>query len=513
MSLSQSKSSINAQGSELRQAVGATSWINFCYCPLLVLFCLSSLPLLAQMNTYQDAQGRSIRADILELNGDQVTLIREDGQRFTTPIALFSTADQTRIRTRFSASPISTVQTSTPSESAVTPAQINEALGINLFADTQLWDDTPERIAEALRLSRESKTAYEASYRSYPAATTRLLGARPHSIAFYAKEGTPEALSIVFINPGDLPLELQQAGINGSLDTRSLLNHLNTFIKRDTEAIQNALEPLLGRGQYFAMGQGTLREATQRWDWQGHSILLTSEKDGYVALSILPSEVADGRGRAEWTPSYEVKERMQNDLLKNDFGDVILQNLPMVNQGPKGYCVPATFERVMRYFGISADMYKLAQVGGTGIGGGTSVSQMVDAVETQVKRSGRKFERIKLGSSLSSITRYIDQGIPILWLMYSGDDYNQRANSRTAAREKSSNPRAWDESLRDERKDAKKMSIDTTAGHICIIVGYNKTTGEVAVSDSWGPEYELRWVLFEEVERVSIREVAYVIEF
>jgi hypothetical protein len=28
-----------------------------------------------------------------------------------------------------------------------------------------------------------------------------------------------------------------------------------------------------------------------------------------------------------------------------------------------------------------------------------------------------------------------------------------------------------------------------------MIVGYNKITGEVAVSDSWGPEYEERWFL------------------
>jgi hypothetical protein len=35
----------------------------------------------------------------------------------------------------------------------------------------------------------------------------------------------------------------------------------------------------------------------------------------------------------------------------------------MVDQGPKGYCVPATFERAMRTMGIDADMYLLAMVG------------------------------------------------------------------------------------------------------------------------------------------------------
>jgi len=30
--------------------------------------------------------------------------------------------------------------------------------------------------------------------------------------------------------------------------------------------------------------------------------------------------------------------------------------------------------------------------------------------------------------------------------------------------------------------------------HICMIIGYNEETQELAVSDSWGPAYELRWV-------------------
>ncbi|MDB6080560.1 MAG: hypothetical protein JWO82_4307, partial [Akkermansiaceae bacterium] len=32
------------------------------------------------------------------------------------------------------------------------------------------------------------------------------------------------------------------------------------------------------------------------------------------------------------------------------------------------------------------------------------------------------------------------------------------------------------------------------AYHICMIVGYNEATNELAVSDSWGASYERRWV-------------------
>jgi hypothetical protein len=36
-----------------------------------------------------------------------------------------------------------------------------------------------------------------------------------------------------------------------------------------------------------------------------------------------------------------------------------------------------------------------------------------------------------------------------------------------------------------------------------MIIGYNKETGEIAVSDSWGPEFEERWVTAAEATAVS----------
>ena len=32
--------------------------------------------------------------------------------------------------------------------------------------------------------------------------------------------------------------------------------------------------------------------------------------------------------------------------------NVVVTDIPMVDQGPKGYCVPATWERYLRYLGI-----------------------------------------------------------------------------------------------------------------------------------------------------------------
>ena len=62
-------------------------------------------------------------------------------------------------------------------------------------------------------------------------------------------------------------------------------------------------------------------------------------------------------------------------------GDVWLADVPMVDQGEKGYCVVAATERVMRYYGDKVDENELAQVANTKTSGGTSSEGMVDALK------------------------------------------------------------------------------------------------------------------------------------
>ena len=40
-----------------------------------------------------------------------------------------------------------------------------------------------------------------------------------------------------------------------------------------------------------------------------------------------------------------------------------------------------------------------------------------------------------------------------------------------------------------------------------MIIGYNKKTGEIATSDSWGPNYRERWMTEEEILAISMGEM------
>lgn len=212
--------------------------------------------------------------------------------------------------------------------------------------------------------------------------------------------------------------------------------------------------------------------------------------------------MADSRGRSR-VSDEDMRERLLSRVEKRPNGDVVLGDMPMVSQGPKGYCVPATWERVMRYMGVPADMYVLAMAGATTEGGGTSVEKLRSGASSAITAAGRRSSAATMKLKVADVARYIDRGLPIMWTMFSTDDYNKAAASRMAERKGMSDAKAWAEGLQQARKDARKFQPDKNSGHVCLIIGYNKDTRELCVSDSWGPGFKERWVTEEEAQAVS----------
>jgi len=191
-----------------------------------------------------------------------------------------------------------------------------------------------------------------------------------------------------------------------------------------------------------------------------------------------------------------MKKIKAKNVLKEANGDVRIANIPMVNQGPKGYCAPATLERAMRYMGVPADMYLLA-VSATDPERGTNTNLLIENSERIVRSKGRRFRTLDLdkGIKIKDVKKYIDVGVPVLWRMRSLEQYNKVTNQRSAARKKVDDFEAWTSEIQKEA-DSISPGLEKINDnhHICMIVGYNEATNEFAVSDSWGPRYELRWV-------------------
>ena len=196
---------------------------------------------------------------------------------------------------------------------------------------------------------------------------------------------------------------------------------------------------------------------------------------------------------------------MQSSLVHRENGDVIIKNIPMIDQGPKGYCVPATWARYFNYIGIPVDMYLLAMAGNTGVGGGTSIETMVKNVNRIIERNNRRMKFDKRRSLIKYIDEYIDRGVPIMWPVYVNKDfYVDEINKRTEERKKVKNFSEWKKKIQHYRVAAKALKGNFDGAHVCMIIGYNKKTREIATSDSWGEKFNERWMTEEEVDAISM---------
>ena len=319
--------------------------------------------------------------------------------------------------------------------SAKTFEELNAAFGIPVWSDENLWDDEASATAARLHWPEESKTSTDSSYRAYPGPSELVLGARPHSLALYGENGHVSHLSLMFANKGDGVSVDKEAG-----DSKAMRNlqkqekAIKEAIKKDAATLCEKLTALIGPPATDRYGQGSqIRETVQRWDWKGHSILLSAPRGEYVALRVLPVEMANAQGRSRISDN-ELRERVLSRVERRPNGDVVLKDMPMVDQGPKGYCVPATWERVMRYMAVPADMYVLAMAGSTAMGGGTDVNAIANGARTAIVSGGRRFENVNGKVSVRTAQKDINHGLPLMWTMYSMDEVNKAINARREAR-------------------------------------------------------------------------------
>ena len=201
-------------------------------------------------------------------------------------------------------------------------------------------------------------------------------------------------------------------------------------------------------------------------------------------------------------------------------GDVVIEGLPMVDQGEKGYCAVASAERVMRHYGVNVDEHELAQLAGSTSSGGTDLNSMSEAVAriASAWRLGKndvyvfpaaRSGRVKIASECAKAARR-------------GGMRDAESKIESSIKDIASLARTFGvEALMAARAkqgaDAKKFLAaikDCTlkgiplfwgvelgifpepgvpqegGGHMRLITGFNQKTGEILYSDSWGLGHE-----------------------
>ncbi len=225
-----------------------------------------------------------------------------------------------------------------------------------------------------------------------------------------------------------------------------------------------------------------------------------------------PKKMASTPRKADTASAADIKQNVK----KSADGFVYIENIPMVDQGDKGYCAVATAERILKYYGTDVDQNMLAQLANSSASKGTSAEEMLDMLKKVQSKFGvfiRTHDEIKLQSFIdmlndynkfakkagkkpiaygndidvsgiyssmdpdllkkvkceknktgfknfqSDIIKHVDMGIPLIWCVILGI-VNEKGL-----------PQA-------ER------------GHMRIISGYSKEKSEIIYSDSWGKGHE-----------------------
>jgi hypothetical protein len=453
---------------------------------LALLFASILAPLHAR--TWSDTQGRTLEADYVSATATDVTLRRAaDARTFVLPLATLTASDRDFVSAQLTASPAAKSPASPGTAPTRDFTELNSLLGLPLLADDTLWDDEPAAVAKRLRLPVEGKTDRFEGYRAYARPPVSLMGADATMLSLQAAEGRITTLTIQFTNRGDYAaFQNQERYFSPS---KADLKAFDDALKSDFDALSTALTAKLGEPKReIAVGGLDAGRRSLRWEWGAHALLVSQDAGQMVSLKIIPAE----KSAAARLGDDQVRRMFKERITRRPNGDVILDQIPMVNQGPKGYCVPATFERYLRYAGIPADMYELAAAGGTDFGGGTNFQTMTASLDRFVRRQGRRLEKAPLKLTVQGIARYIDEGRPIIWGLYSTEAYNALANANTAARKNAAETAPWKPVL--TPAELGELHPESETGHACLIVGYNRASNEIAVSDSWGPRFQERWV-------------------
>ena len=472
------------------------------FVPLLILSLLAVSPLSAnEILMLKSDTGDQLKVQLIDLDKGTAILRRSDGQEFPTPLSILSSESRALVQKTWTAK-MEFIGKTMP--------QLNQSLGIPLFINPgNLWNEPAAKIAARLKWPAESKTPFTSSYRRYTRPGYLVAGAHPYTVVAYGDEsGSADSFSLIFSNKGD-SLSTAGAGEDHFTDNGQKIdrNTLKGAMRYDEKTISESLTKALGEStfQRFA-GQGNRTIKVERWDWNDHSFLLTHVKEEYVGLRIVKTDFADANGKIERIKDGEMRDRLVKNVVKKENGDVVIENIPMVDQGPKGYCAPATFERAMRHAGVAADMYLLATLATTG-GGGTNTRKLYDEVAfTTRSKGGRTARKIELKSlEPSKLKKYLDKGVPVLWQMCSLSLYNQTANLRTRERRSVKDWASYATKIGAEAEQNAPKLRERANHHICMIIGYNEQTNELAVSDSWGRRYGIRWIHVSEAEAVSNR--------
>lgn len=382
-----------------------------------------------------------------------------------------------------------------------------------------IWNTTVQQSSTALKVNGFQKLSEtdETSWRS-TAAGLQIMG-MPVGEAIIESDGTRFlSISLSLYNRGDAG-SLREATLRELVEAAEARLEEVYGKKPDstkTERNGNYMRSHLAEWRTDGCTTGLLWSETKEHEADGIQRPYTAE---YVTIKVVPAGEASTSLSAGAASARQKSLRVLVDNLRRDTnGDVWIDNIPMVDQGDKGYCAVATTERLLRYYGMSVDQHQLAQIARSSATRGTAASVMLGALKESGARLGVRV-RIHEEMDVERIEDLVD-------------DYNRAARRRDKPNIELNNHmidvaalyRSMDPMLLKAARTRRSSQVNRFAllvsryidrgipvvwsvivglfpenptalgfgGHMRLIIGYNSKTHELIYTDSWGRGHDVK---------------------
>jgi hypothetical protein len=390
----------------------------------------------------------------------------------------------------------------------------------DLFArGSALWTLTPKAFMQAYQGDgfRWTAASHEAA-KAY-GGTQTFLGAKVWETTVEFSEEHPTLFSMVLYNRGDAG-ELTKDDFKQALV--DIQKRINAWTKSQPREVKDTLK---------TMG---VKQKAKAWRYGPYRVVLTwsystKNKTGefefrseFIRVDIAPAQKASARARRRLNRSSSDNKtvstsELTSSIQRNPNGDVFISDIPMVNQGEKGYCAVATTERIMRHFGLDVDQHEMAQLASSSASEGTDPAAMISVLKRVGVKLGCKIkvlEEFKVKDFIKLVNRYNKlakkQKLPEIELermIVISDVYRQmdtgllkRARMKSQSDYKhfledihtyisKGTPLGWSVIV---GKVTETPQIQSIGGHMRLIIGYNARNGDVIYSDSWGKGHEFK---------------------
>jgi hypothetical protein len=345
-----------------------------------------------------------------------------------------------------------------------------------------------------------------------------------------APEGQLSAIQVFIYNRGDSG-ELAKKDFDALVEqSRSALNSLTRAIplERGTDygsAVQSRGLVWITSASRFLLEWSDTPANSRVINYRAEFIRLRVTPQGQQPKTFLEqqraqSTLAAGAAQPKTVRAAELPAR----LVRDSDGSERLPNIPMVDQGRKGYCVTAATERILRYYGVEVDQNELAQIADADAARGTNPDVMLDALKrlasrfriqvmTEYRMSYSDFLREindynrvarsapkTLGATLitvpsgrvsyQSVCREMNGELLLQAKTKINPAYMTTFEREVKTHIERGLPLLWSVEL--GLLPEEKLNPQAHGGHMRLIVGFNPQTHEIYYSDTWGLGHELK---------------------